>query len=300
MNIQERILKVMPSTNAMRKFIDEKPTEIFQGFKARKLSGSFILAYRYDWSDEHTLPQVGVSHGNYHEIVLIVHYHTNITNPKLSLLPARAVATISSAGKFKPIVDPEYYMSDLYSSPLATRMRDATGFWFAKEGHYLVVKSRMNDNAYRYAKPNQLEFCYLSGEPYGNVTPVHEEYIAIPEVRRQWLRDSKKFKQVHKTLYRLGVINTELEKGYTDTDTKTIGDLRKRIVERMKAGQGPTPQEARDIHFYYILGYIPTRESVRFRWESRTDSGMVDAFFAKESKALREAYGVFGRLRDLD
>lgn len=297
MAINNRILKVMTSEVNMRKFIDEAPTTLFLGFKARPLTGSFILAYRANWLNDHILPDINVSYEGSENILLINHHNLGMITE--SAFSAYLVARFH-AGRFIPLVEPEYYLNAMHSSTLATKMRDLTGFWFSKEGHHLVVNSRMHDKSYRYTKPASVMFNYYTGKPYGSAVPIDEEFIPIPEVRRQWLRDVKKLKRSLKTLYRLGVIQAELDKSY-DTPGMTNGyEVCNRVVERMKAGECLTPREAREMHLYHVLGMIPLSGMHRWTFKPSTHSDIVDAFFTKESKRLREIYGVFGHIKDLD
>jgi hypothetical protein len=191
------------------------------------------------------------------------------------------------------VVDPDRYVAD-YNG---TKMRSALAKLLPTDVYIDKQRPLIHAGSKTYPLEPGLKFNYFTWGCYNSVPLEERPAQPIPEVRRQWLRDLKKFKANSKALCRLGVVAAELERRVT-VEEVTFGDLNLgnvliEVVRTMRSGDPVNPLLLRFMVQNQALGFGYLSPAA---WTLNVDKSYdyVERFLTFHSKRLREMYGVFG------
>ncbi len=275
------IKKVMRNYPAMVEWIGTKGD--IGAFYARRITGSFVLAYKYQEGTMGRHIPVG-------SVAIVQCYLSHAINQDLD---SDTLAYITPQHKVVFVVDPNYYV-DQYN---CSSMRSAIAKVIPVNVYIDKRRALVNTGSKTYPLEVGLTFNYFTWGCYNSVPLEERPSQPIPEVRREWLRDLKKFKTTAKALCRLGVVAAELERSIAVEEVTfgdpNLGNVLIEVVRTMRSGDPVNPLLLRFMVQNQAMGFSYLSPPA---WALNVDKSYdeVERFLTFHSKRLREMYGVFG------
>lgn len=277
--------KVMRNYSAMRQWVlnKRKPDKSVDDYIFRRISGSLVLALKCRPSEQ----GFGIP---VHSICIVQCY----SDTTLKDLDKGIIAYITEQHNITFAVDPDYYVS-MFSG---TRMGKAIAKLLPVDIYVNNKRPYLSVNAKTYPIEEGITFNYFTWSCHTVIPLENRPPEPIPEVRRQWLRDLKKFKSMTKALCRLGVVEAELNRRIA-VEEVTFGDLNLsnvliEVVRTMLTGENVSPLLLRFMFMHQASGITYTSPLNYSPGDAAQIYDKIDAFMTVHSKRLREMYGVFG------